>query len=129
MSQWSEPIVWKPSVSLANAATSYLGDTTVNGGETIGATAGTLRGAYAGHRIQAFINNTGQDVTVYLDYLNPTDSSWSNVYSRVCTASALTELDWLPAAADWRLRCVNGGAGPTTNSVSIVITPQRSAST
>ena len=120
----------KPTISVSNSATTVLFNSTYGLNETPTHTgAGTKRGVYAGYRCVVSIKCTGQNVTLYCSELDSGDS-WNIVNGsgsgQVITASATwASIDFAPESPDWEMYVTNGGTGPTTLLITVMLIPDR----
>ena len=91
-------------------------NTAVANAASLGATAGTKRGKWAGQRVDFVVNCTTQDVTVVRQGWN---GAWVTVASGSATVTAGTPLPigWMPETPDWRIYVLAGGTAPATLSI------------
>lgn len=111
-----------------NSQHTYICDSTKGLSETISAGAsaaapGTLRRMWQGARLFGTVTPTGQAVTVYFEVLKDPDGTTSSAWtqdtngpdggSRSVAAGTSWPWNWLPPAADWRIRVEAGATAPS----------------
>lgn len=110
-----------PTVSVANNAVNVLVDSTNSLAVATPSSLvpGPYRGRWANMGVKGTVAATGQNVTLNLEVLTGsagTSSDWEIESSGTVTVTAGTTYSfrWRPVAPDFRIREVNGAAGPTT---------------
>lgn len=104
-----------PAASLTASFLSIIFDSTRGfvQGYTAAATiaAGDYRRKYAGRRVKGFVDATGNNVTLRMDYLNSAGAWVTGAASSTVTAGTTLPFSWLPSSGDYRIVTLNLGAG------------------